>query len=375
MEFAARLDFNEYKEMHRVLFDYSRIYKLPFYPKRKEKDQVEYENTIAETRGAYGIHDFRLCRRIDNGYEMLFFSMVINLRQLMEIKEYPFICILPPEYIQNVYEKINDVLQKCEMPDWLMEKLYIRRVDFCCNIDVGSQENVNLYLKLIKKGRVPYHYQVQKLYSQSQHRTIPDPESHTLYCKSNELSIYSKFDQMDMHRERYDLTELELAAGVLRIEFRVCRPCVKRIEKKYNLTDERNFYMEACDISETKIKRMLRGIYGTGHFYKKDTVLKAIEQSNFHNNTKQRMKKFCEVANGEGGIRGALVLVENGLDTLIRFNRLGISPVCIPRRAPVDCLYNPMYYMDNFNVNDRREVGSSMCDLLPTSEIISTNSG
>jgi hypothetical protein len=42
MEFAARLDFKEYKEMHNVLFDYSRIYKLPFYPKRKEKDQVEY---------------------------------------------------------------------------------------------------------------------------------------------------------------------------------------------------------------------------------------------------------------------------------------------------------------------------------------------
>ena len=188
----------------------------------------------------------------------------------------------------------------------------------------------------------------------SQKRYISDPRSFTISCDSSELSIYSKYEQMLTSNFQYKDEELQKAKGMVRIEYRLDRRKIQNLKRKHGVCSDVDFLEYINIVAKDEMERMLVLMYGTGDFYKLKEVQRRIRRSRHYESVKDDMENFCKIANGKYGVGGALQAFSGKRDMLKYFNILEISPICIPRRFPISKLYNPLYYIEHHNVNQRK---------------------
>lgn len=121
--------------------------------------------------------------------------------------------------------------------------------------------------------------------------------------------------------------------------------------KRINLSTVNDILLHADLIAEDNFPRYLNKCYGTGAFVKKTEAQKIIESSQYKAPTKEIM---CAMLNCCMQKRNLHIVSEifskKTYETLLkRFNTLGISPITIDSKNPLQRFEAPLYYIKNYN--------------------------
>lgn len=283
------------------------------------------------------------------------FYMIINPRNLLNIPGYRYICITPPECINNILPYTIHLLQDLGITFINFEtSIFIKRLDFCTNIKLDTAEMTKEYMRLLCKGKYIYSSCRELQYSYTGHRSVKPQNDFTITGRSFELSIYDKEHQMLSSPFSYPLEELQLATNQIRIELRVFYPKLYNLKKKYdNLSQLFDFLPE---LSEQHIFRYLQAIYGKGDFYQHNVAKEKIMNSHFNSTTKANMLAFMKKIS-KTSLQEAIEHYKTVDDfpeiyfILNKFNELNISPITLKKRSSYSMLYHPIHYIQNNNVN------------------------
>lgn len=347
LQFCIIVRRDEFNLLNSLLKQKSRkIYENP-------QNRKEYAESIFYLKGVAGIRDIRLCRLCDERI-LLFLSIIVNARALLNITWNKYVSIAPAELLDKIMPRLKEELQMLEIPLRISKRIYVSRVDYCTNIDLKTQEAVLLYIKLLHKGKQPFRLEEVKRFDKKQKRWISSKYEYTVRNSRYEFSIYSKQKQMEECMLGSE-EERALAEGQIRIEYRVSRDKIRDEMKKYEFEDEETLLVNASMVAQEEMSKILYYMYGTGDFVKCQELKKRVEESSYHEETKKAMLEFSHLANGRYGIGWAYKCfgTVDGYGMLKRFNEIGISPICIPHRNEIDTLHSPLYYIAYSNVNER----------------------
>lgn len=347
LQFRIILSRKEFNELNILLKQKSkRMYENPY--KRNG-----YKESVFQIEGVKGVRDIRLCR-LCTERTLLFVSMVINARRILNITSHPIISIAPVELVDRIMPRIQEELQRLEIPLSISQRIYVSRLDYCTNIDLKTEEAVLLYIKLLRKGKRPFNLEEIKRYDDKQKRYISSKYEYTVRNDRYEFSVYSKQKQMEEHNLG-SVEERILVRGQIRIEYRVLRDKIQYEKRKYEFEDEETLLANAPLVAQEEMSKILYYMYGMGDFVKFEELKRRVEESTYHEATKKAMKEFSHIANGKNGICWAYRCFgkADGYGMLRRFNEIGISPICIPYRNEIDMLHSPLYYIAYSNVNER----------------------
>lgn len=297
-----------------------------------------------------GINKFTLYIRKEKGCPKGYYiTAVVNLRLLFNDTRYPFLCIARIEYLSDVYDRIVLILQAVGFPKRIAEEVYYSRIDYCCNVEFETEEQVDLMLEILDKGRV------NKFFMKDCNEFHDNEVKYD--TKSFSLSMYKKGGQMRQKNEyfsrKYSEEEIQMADKVLRIEFRAERAQLYVQREKYGIT-EKELVEKAPIIGQAKFNKFYRNLCGTGRFYKMKYAKKMINQSGYTNSTKKTMIHIIQIVSRSGLLGVVEELGKNKfLYYMNKFNKLNLSPICIPTEFKCDEMNSLFWYMNHCNVNQR----------------------
>lgn len=146
----------------------------------------------------------------NRAYNKNFIDVKVNSRTLLDVRS-PFAYIATDEDIRRCAGRVQDFLELVDADDLSVYDFYIRRIDYCVNIRLNSEDEVAEYMRLMKKGSRPYSAKRRMGYSQTQKRYIPTQDSFTVYSDTFEFSIYNKYRQMENGRRGYSGEDMRAA--------------------------------------------------------------------------------------------------------------------------------------------------------------------
>ena len=228
---------------------------------------------------------------------------------------------------------LNQVCAPCSL-----ENMKLSRVDVTMNLIFDDSDMVNQYLRIIKKGLILPHYQLD-WFRKNQHKA-KDPSaanrhSYTQRCKSASFFAYDKTAQLEMIDCFPDAL---IDKHILRLEAQL-KP--KALKKWLSNAHVKTFYKTLKELSDQAskimrwyLKRMrLLDCQHTGYEEAAEII------SNLKNKkTRERMLYLLRKTSDKRDLSAALVKLKEhyGLKTnqvnhiLRKFHKLGISPITIP---------------------------------------------
>jgi len=290
-----------------------------------------------------------------------FLRFRVNPRPLLGHFNNRYICIAPEEELSLIVPKLRDILPEYGINTCMLDCLYVKRLDYCCNIDLGSQKSAERYLKLLKKGGYyrAMNFKV-KVFDEKQHRYVY-PWNEVRYVnhswnvyRREELSIYLKYSQMLESEKNYDAAELETAKGQIRIELRVELPKLRYLKKKYQCYEPDSLLGNSGEIGEGLLSVYLHGLYGTGMFVSTGKAIRRINTSSHRPSVKKLMEDIV-LETKRISFAEACEHFDTGKKSEIRkyFNEMGISPITVPDSWEEKVFENPVTYIMTNNVNER----------------------
>lgn len=181
----------------------------------------------------YGFNDVKIVKIVAKKLTSpkYYLDIKINPWRLFHTDTYPFLYIGTKDDLINSLKLIETLLADIELPETLIKNFYLKRVDFCTNIYLGSCDAVDEYMKLLHQGAYPYKFNRHQEYSVSQRKWIDTKNSFTVDSKHIQFSLYNKYKQLKGESIKYSLDEIEKAKGIIRIELRIERSVINRKEK------------------------------------------------------------------------------------------------------------------------------------------------
>ncbi len=277
-------------------------------------------------------------------------SVVVNPRRMFHADDHPYVYIAAQEEILQSMELIQRLLDEADITEITRDTFKLSRVDYCVNIDLGDEDAVHDYLRLMKKGRILYAMQRKTEYSCIGRRFIPTSRSFTTNSAQTEFSIYDKYYQLNAEKEKYDPEEIEEARGLIRIEYRAKRPKICYEERKLDCAETLGFLELTPEIAERNICRFLKLTYGTGKFVRLKKAIELIDSSSYQQRTKNIMKKILQET-VRRDLNNARLCFEDFYKYMKKFNQLGISPITLDKRSKYKEMENPLYYIEHCNKN------------------------
>lgn len=277
-------------------------------------------------------------------------NIIINARKLLGYKEYAHICIAPPKDMPRIMPAIYEKLDLIGLDFLDYNRLRLKRLDLCTNIKLKTSAEFREYMRLICKGKNIYNSELYLCCDKKQKRRIAPKDSFTLEGATFEISLYAKQKQMHNSNIHYSAEELQSAENQLRIELRFKSQKNKDLIDLYQNLD--NLICHIPEIGHKYITRYLNSIYGKGDFLRSDLATQRIEDSNFHSDTKQKMRKFMKAV-AKSSLSDAIDKYgkEQSNTMLSHFNELHISPITLPVRSNYSRLLHPLRYIESQNVN------------------------
>mgnify|MGYP004465100749 CR=1 FL=1 len=278
--------------------------------------------------------------------------ITINPHAMLHKDDYPYVYISSKEDIRRSLEILTKFFVDVGINDWIsLNILRVDRIDLSTNINLNDNATVEQYMKLLRQGNYPYSSRRVCIYSKSQRRKIPTPNSFTVKSLRWEFSVYNKQYQLKDNEKKYPKKEIEEAEGIIRFELRLKYPMIYTRAKRINLSTVNDILLHADLIAEDNFPRYLNKCYGTGAFVKKTEAQKIIESSQYKAPTKEIM---CAMLNCCMQKRNLHIVSEifskKTYETLLkRFNTLGISPITIDSKNPLQRFEAPLYYIKNYN--------------------------
>ncbi len=331
------------------------------FPQRVTKP--EYKNTCMyyfDIARHFGFNEVKVVKSITKKatYPKYWLDIKINPWRLFHSENYPFIYIATQNDLIRSYQLIETMLKELNLDKNLINNFYLKRVDFCTNISLGSCEAVDEYMKLLHRGAYPYSFKRLQEYSLTQKRMIPTKNSFTVGSKETQFTLYNKYKQLSEEKYKYDPDEIVQAEGMVRIELRIDRSAIKRRENKYSLSGALEFLKLASEMASSDFPRYLKMIYGTGKFVTYKAAKDMIENSSYKATTKDLLLHVLSIIKKDGTIQILKEKLEKKDYTkcMHLFNELGISPITIGKRASVKEFENPVFYIENQNCNSPDDI-------------------
>lgn len=285
----------------------------------------------------YGFNDINIAKIRSPKQEkcQYYLDIKVNPWKLFHKETYPFLYIATKEDLIKSLKLIESLLVDIELSESLIHDFYLKRVDFCTNIDLGSSERTDEYMKLLRKGAYPYKFKRLEEYSEVQKRWIPTKNSFTVVSKNIQFAVYDKYKQLKEEAHKYTFEEIESAKGKIRIELRLERDVVNRKEKKYDLDDAFDFVSFASKIASEDIPRYVKMVYGSGKFVTYKEATSIIQNAKYRDTTKELLMEILHMVKKTHSLQEFKEnTTKKEYSKCMRlFNDLGISPITLDKRA------------------------------------------
>lgn len=335
---------------------YSRIHHLQRYEKKLNNLQLIYYRGIANL---FGFNEIKFLHSTPRNTEIdnYWVEILVNPRRIYHKGDHPFAYIATLEEIAKCIKHIEHMLQEVGADEISIELFKLKRIDLCVNISLGSTAASNEYTQLLLKGAYPHHFERRMEYSKTGKRLIPTKDAFTVCSRNIEFSLYNKYRQLKKEEDIYDENEIKEAEGIIRIEFRINRPIIYQLNKKHNLGSIEEFIKVIPQLAQDSFPRYIGKFYGTGKFYTLDKARELVLNSQYKNKTKESLLFILETVAKEKSLQEVKKYFSSTRDfskLIDKFNRLGVSPITIPRRNAIKCFENPLFYIENCNCNHGR---------------------
>lgn len=312
----------------------------------KKKGKVYVDNldftksTICEILSNKGINiKFNQYTKNDFTFNMMYIK--INPRRVMEHNNY--IGIFDSHQTSKMLKKVDKNLQSVTSLMPSVHSCKLNRIDFCSNIKMESQDAVIDYLKLLHRGYYPQKYSPATYYDLKAKRTRLYDNSITISNKHISVTYYNKYSQLNENPHCQNIGD---AKNILRAEIQCKKNKIKHLEKKYDCYSVQEFLECSDKIGEYVFKHYANIFYGCGDFYKLDKIHEKIDKSNLKKKSKTMMKDVVSMSAKHSSLNKALHqfhLKEKDIKSVMKkFDKIGISPIVIPRRYNYDTFKNPL---------------------------------
>ena len=243
--------------------------------------------------------------------------------------------LLKPEEMHKALEIVMEELKRL-LPEDVFQRLKVSRVDLVGDLQMKTQVQAEEYIKLLQKGRQIRSLQEKPIYNYVVKQWITYDESWYLGCRSYDLQVYSKYQQM-MQRK---MKNAEEAIGVVRVELRCKRDKIKTIAKKYGIDKKLPIIDTLVCIAfaapEIEVSTMIQDSVGEGDFYTLAKMKEIIEMSRYQERIKGKMVDFAEQLSRCQSIQEmidrGLLYADDWRFLLQKFNNINVSPIPIPAR-------------------------------------------
>ena len=364
-EMAARLTPYQYNHLQEILLSY-------------DHEQIRFDNnvetmdgendcyTISTTysvRKDTGISRFQL--RCIKPLDICHLIFSCNARVLLQIDELPFVCIVEPDDIKRIYDRLQEVFDIMGVSSVVpIESFYFRRIDYCTNIRMDSVEAADIYMNLLSKGRALYNSEPMTTPYDGNTNRLVHPKSLNWKGKTFEMAIYEKYDMLEDQQIQYgySMEEVAEAKNRIRFEVRLVGSAIVQMKRRLGkLSDEEFMNMSDWNSAEAISKKLVQ-MYGCGDFVPFQTAIDIINKSRCYQKTKEILLDFItELAKPNATIDSAYEAYIRSFrsrrkmelhEFMKHFNNLGISPITIPDGiSGYPYFRNPVYYIDQRNAN------------------------
>lgn len=238
------------------------------------------------------------------------------------------------------YDKLNKSLKRVYKKYQILGGLStqeINRIDVTANLYLESQDEVDEYIRLLKKSKVPRDYHI-KVFDKKE-RKAPDPvtatkHSHCITCKCATFLAYDKVDQLKMVGRGVEVNEGEY---VLRLEIQMKR---KAFAKHFREDDETNldYLASLCSQADIIIQDYLGlMLLDIGNHYTYKVAKQIVEKKEKKERIRKRMLLLLRKISDCKSINAALKseelskLSSKEINTVLNhFRKLDLSPVSLP---------------------------------------------
>lgn len=296
---------------------------------------------VCETLKVHGII-LKLIKYRKNEFDCYMLYYRINPRRVIE--SYNYIGIFDESDTDEMLDKTDKYLESVYK---LMPSVYdcmLHRIDFCANITLSSQNEVEEYIKILQRGMYPKKYYPEMYYDLKSKRDKLYKNSITISHK-NLLSVtyYNKYEQLKQNRYCKNIKD---AKNILRAEIQCKKNKVKHLMGKFGCTDIHSFLTNSDKIGKYVFKEYANIFYGKGDFYKLDKIYEKIDNSKYKDKSKKMMKELVKLSAKHSSLETAMNELElkqkERRAVMERFDKIGVSPMVIPRRFEHDRFKNPL---------------------------------
>ena len=130
------------------------------------------------------------------------------------------------------------------------------------------------------------------------------------------------------------------------MKYVVLKKKVRHLTKKFKCTSASSFLKESDIIGKYIFKHYANIFYGTGDFYKLTDIYSIIDKSSCKKKSKKLMKELVKSSATHSSLDRAFDILNFNKSQikaiLKKFNKIGVSPVVIPRRYEFDTIRNPL---------------------------------
>lgn len=260
------------------------------------------------------------------------------------IFKYLVLTINPMKVMKKDYINVSSVDSACEALDKVKRILYdmgigelfpmllLNRIDYAFDVHFKSQEEVELYVKLMKRGDIPSRFKVKTWWDNVSHRQTTYIDSVYMQNSSATINFYNKYNELACKAS--DFIDCEKARGILRLEVQCKGRKVQDLKKNYKF-DARTptNYLEE-QIARRVVTSCLKGIVREGDYYKLRTAKEIILNSDIQNKYKGEIIAFITEVND---VRSLYKVKMSGKYSNTDFNRIlrqlssiNVNPVTIP---------------------------------------------
>ncbi len=225
----------------------------------------------------------------------------ISARRVMN--NHDFVGLFNTNDYEELEAKVDSILhKKCKLLPTL-EECKMRRIDYCINAELDSQEQVKAYIKTMKRANIPNHLQLLEAYDKKSKRTKPMKDDFTIYNDNYiAVSIYNKQRQMineqkESNKAIFPKAEIKRAENIVRIEIRCMEGKVSELKKKFNLNSISDFMESSQEMGDYLFNYYLSRICNDGKICALSEAHKRIDMGEYRPENTKLLKEFIEYSN------------------------------------------------------------------------------
>lgn len=212
-------------------------------------------------------------------------------------------------------------------------------------MELNDQAVIDSYINLLKRGYFPSKYTIKKYKNEKSKRNTLSKNGITITGNNGiEVTYYNKYRQLKEKNPK--CRYIDNSKKIIRIEIRCFKKKVRHLTKKFKCTSASSFLKESDIIGKYIFKHYANIFYGTGDFYKLTDIYAMIDKSSCKKNSKKLMKELVKSSATHSSLDRAFDILNFNKSQikaiLKKFNKIGVSPVVIPRRYEFDTIRNPL---------------------------------